>query len=244
MTDTAILRAFDREAGGYAERWDSSPLVRLWRGRVLARVLAAVPPGARVADVGCGIGTDARLLQAGGRRVMALDASDEMAAHARLRGVVAVAAPLHQAPVVLGGSYDAVLCNFGVLNCLASLTALTTVVDGLLGPGGQVFAVWMSRHCPADSLARLGHGRLPRRGRPQATVSGVEVPLRWWSVAQVVAALGPSMRVRRVEAIGLLNPPPDLGGTLGWRSTAEAVVASLPVLCRLGDHTLVHAVRS
>ncbi|MSQ00586.1 MAG: methyltransferase domain-containing protein [Myxococcales bacterium] len=244
VTDSTILRAFDREAGGYAERWDVSPLVQFWRGRVLARVLAAVPFGARVADLGCGIGTDARLLVAGGYRVMALDGSGEMVARARARGVPALVAPLAEAPSALGGGYDAVVCNFGVLNCLGSLAPLSAAVGGLLGPGGHIFLVWMSRHCPADSLARVRRGLRPRRGRRQATVAGVQVELTWWSVAEVVAALGRSVRVRRVEAVGLLDPPPDLGGRLGWRSAAEVRVASLPGLRHLGDHTLVHAVRS
>ncbi len=175
---------------------------------------------------------------------MGLDVSGEMVARSRAHGVDAVAAPLQDAHLALGGDYDAVLCNFGVLNCLPSLEPLAAAIGGILRPGGQVFLVWMSRHCPADSLARLRRGLLPRRGRRQANVSGVEVPLRWWSVGEVVTALGPAFRVRGIEAIGLLDPPPDVGGTLGWRSAAEITVALLPGLRHLGDHTLVHAVRS
>lgn len=240
-TDPAISRAFDREAGGYAARWERSPLVQYWRCRVLARVLGAVPAGGRVADLGCGPGADAAALSAAGLRVVGIDVSPGMVALARARGVAAEVGSWAEAPARLGGGHDACLSNFGVLNCLDSLGGLGAVVRALVRPGGHVVLVWMSRHCPAETVACLARGRRPRRGRPEADVRGVRVPLRWWSVAEVVAALGPGVTVRRVEALGLLDAPPDLGGRLGRRSAAEPWLSGWPGLRHLGDHTLLHA---
>ncbi len=240
-SDPTISRAFDRESWGYEARWECSPLVQFWRARVLGRVLAAVPPGGRIADLGGGTGADAVVLAAAGRFMRVADVSPGMVRVARSRGVDAVVADLADAPAVLGGGHDAVLANFGVLNCLPSLDGLGERVNGLVAPGGHVVLVWMSRHCPVDTLACLVRGRRPRRGRPSAEVGGLTVPLRWWSVAEVRAALPQGAEVLAVEAIGLFDPAPDLGGRLGRRSVWERRVATLPGLRALGDHTLLHA---
>ncbi len=232
-------RAFDREAQGYAERWDRSPIVPFWRGRVLARAAAATPPGGRIADLGLGTGTDALCLEAAGFEVCGIDASVGMVSVARARGINARFGGIEEASSLLGRDFDTVLCNFGVMNCLTTLSDLARELALLVRPGGRAVLVWMSPHCPADSCSRLLRLQRPRRGRPFAEVAGVQVPLSWWSLRQVKTSLKGEFDVVSAEAIGLLDPPPEFGGQPGWHTTFEPWIAGLPGLRLLGDHTLL-----
>ena len=188
--------------------------------------------------MGAGSGADAAVLAAAGCSVIAIEPSAGMRRVALERGVLARAGSFADAPALAGPGHDRVLLNFGVLNCFLSLDLLGPTLTALLRVGGRAVLVWMSRRCPVDTLSRLARGQRPRRGRPAAVVAGVSIPVRWWRVADIEAALGPAFRIRHVEAIGLLVPSPDLGGAPGRRSAFEPAVAALPVLRGWGDHTL------
>ena len=235
--------AFDLEAVGYVDRWDRSPIVRFWRSRVISRVVCGTEAGGRIADLGMGIGTDAFCLEAAGFHVVGLDGSPGMVAAARERGLTARLGDLRDAPALLGRDFDSVLCNFGVMNCLESLGCIQEVLTTILRPGGRAFLVWMTPHCPVEAIARLVRLQRPRRGRATANVAGVSVPLRWWSSGEVKKALKPSFCTLSVEAIGLFDPPPDLGGRPGWRTRMEPRFAAVPGLRALGVHTLLVAER-
>lgn len=235
-------RAFDRESEGYAARWDGSLIVPFWRARVLSRVLARTRPGGRIADLGLGTGSDARCLLAAGFGVAGIDASEGMVAAARSHGVDARFGRVEEASARLGGGFDTALCNFGVLNCLTTVSALSALARELallVRPGGTAVLVWMSRHCPADTTARLLRLQRPRRGRLSAQVSGVRIPIAWWSARDVQRVLEHDFSVVSLEAVGLLDPPPDVGGRPGRRTAFEPWIAQLPGLRRLGDHTLM-----
>lgn len=235
--------AFDREAAHYRRNWDSRPLVQIWRGRVLSAVLEGEGERLRVLDVGSGSGADSAVLRAAGCESLALEPSAGMRAVALERGVVALAGGLEQAAELASPDHDVVLLNFGVLNCVARIEELGATLARVLRVGGRVVLVWMSRHCPVESFARLARGQRPRRGRSTAIVAGQEIPVSWWSVGEVEAALGSAFRVRRVEALGLLVPAPDLGGCPGWRSEWDPWLSRWPILREWGDHTLLVAER-
>lgn len=183
-------------------------------------------------------------LIAAGHAVTAIDASPGMVAECRRRGVAAEVCTLADAPARFGPRFAAVLLDFGVLNCLPELRGFAAAIEGLVAPGGFVAAVWMSRSCPAETVARLRRGQRPRRGRPEAQVSGVAIPLTWWSSDEVARSLGPTWDIVHREAIGLLNPPPDVGGAPSRLTRWEPYFAGLPGLRDRGDHTLLILRRS
>jgi SAM-dependent methyltransferase len=233
--------AFDAEAVGYRENWNLRPIVRGWRGRVLAAVLEGRP--ARVLDLGAGSGADAAALAAAGCAVTAVEPSPGMRDTAATRGLPLLAGSVGALPDTVGADYDAVLLDFGVLNCLPSLEPLGADLRARLRVGGRVILVWMSPTCPVEALSRAMRLQRPRRGRPVARVAGHAVLVRWWRVADVRAALGAAFVVHRVEALGLLVPAPELGGRPGRRSAIEPWIARWPRIREWGDHTLLVAER-
>lgn len=134
--------AWDQEAATFDDEPDhglASPEVRsAWRDLLLS-VLPTAP--ARVADLGCGTGTLARLLVDEGYAVDGVDFSPEMIARARTkvpeaRFVTADAAT----PPLESGQYDAVLCRHVLWAMEDPATALARWFD-LLKPGGAAVLV-------------------------------------------------------------------------------------------------------
>jgi len=110
------------------------------------------PPGARVLDLGCGLGASAgRLAASRDLRVLGLDLSSSMLAAARRahHGLPLVRARAEAVPLA-GGSLNGVLCEC-VLSLTASPRAVLEECRRLLRPGGRlVLSDLYLREPPAD----------------------------------------------------------------------------------------------
>ena len=238
-------QAFDRHAPHYHRSWDDLPAVRWMRARQLARLQQLLPPPATLLDLGCGTGTDAALYIAAGYRVIGLDASPGMIAEARSQGVDARLHDLSSdAPWPLTPAdppADAVLSNFGALNCIPDLRPLRPRIQQHARPGAPLLLTLIGRFCPAERLRQLRHGRLlgalhGRRSGP-FPVEGVPVSVYLHPTDAVADALG--ARILHKEALGLLFPPPKPGDPLPALAEWDARLSPLPLLRHLGDHTFL-----
>lgn len=239
--NSLTLQAFDLHAGAYGA-WESHPTAQHWRARVLAVCARVMPDGARVLDVGGGTGVDARALMALGYRVVVAEPSAGMAAVARARGleVVDVGAERLADPALPIGAFDAALSNFGALNCVSDLPSFGRGLAARVRPGGAAVLVVMGPFALGEAAALVARGRLralARRRGPTVRFGGGEVALRWWTPRDLRAAL-PDFTLERVEALGAVQPPPDLHRGSATLRRLDDAVAALPGLRNLGDHTL------
>jgi SAM-dependent methyltransferase len=78
----ALASAYDALAAGFAARWFEMRLLEDMR-----RLVARLPPGGRVLDVGCGPGRDVAWLAEQGFAALGVDLSRGMLAEGRARGV-------------------------------------------------------------------------------------------------------------------------------------------------------------
>jgi ubiquinone/menaquinone biosynthesis C-methylase UbiE len=140
-----------------------------FRGRLRAQVLDGLAPGAPVVDVGCGTGTLASALAAGGAEVIGVDGDPEVLALARAkagaeavqwRKGTATALPLP------GESADRVVMSLLLhhLDAGAKRTALAEVVR-VLRPGGRLHVADWGR--PRDPLMRGAAWALQRLDGPE-----------------------------------------------------------------------------
>lgn len=128
-TDPQTLAVYAARAGEYARLFAEGP-----PSEHLAAFIAALPPGARVLDLGCGPGADSAQMAAAGHRPDPVDASPEMLALARDRGLPAREAHF-DAP--LTETYDAVWASFSLLHARrAELPSLLASIHAALVPGG------------------------------------------------------------------------------------------------------------
>src|SRR5919197_5976680 len=118
------MAAFDAAARSYDADFTTSRLGVWLRHRVWHVLEAACLPGQHVLELGCGTGEDAVWLAKRGVSVVATDASAMMLSvadrKARQAGVAdrVQLAQVDASRLTIGGTYDAALADFGVLNCV------------------------------------------------------------------------------------------------------------------------------
>lgn len=231
---------FDLHAPGYDRIWGGDPLARAFRDDVHATLARHLAPGSRVLDAGCGVGLDATRLLAAGHQVVAIDASPEMVAQARARGVPARVLPVEAAAEV--GPVDAALLDFGVINCAAA-PAVARALAGAVREGGVAVLVPMPRVHPTWMARRLLRGDLGgalERLRPvvEVPVAGGRVRTRYWSAGELVGAFSPWFELVEQRGLGFLSPPP--GSRLGPAlERMERPLRGLPGLRAVGDHLVL-----
>ncbi|MFD7984797.1 class I SAM-dependent methyltransferase [Kitasatospora indigofera] len=118
---------------------DPGHLAARWTESVLGRYAA----GRRVLDIGCGTGRDAAWLHAAGRRVVGIDTSAAMLAHARSRHPGPAYLHADMRGFDLGRTFDAAVClDSALLHCHTNddLDAFLASCRRHLAPGGLLVA--------------------------------------------------------------------------------------------------------
>jgi SAM-dependent methyltransferase len=264
----AATVAFDRLAPAY-DALVSGDSFRHQREQTHTAFRRWIKPGFRVLEIGCGTGLDTLFLAGLGARVVACDPSEEMLTRTRRRlaasaagdRVGLLACGLQTLPQFLDAldhaeGFDAVVSNFGALNCAPSLDGLGAIARRHLRPGGAIVLGLIGRHCLWETIYFTARGERGKAARRRAApvsvpVAGVEVPTFYHRNADVRACLGAGFSLDRAVGIGVAVPPPYLESR--WqqvpaiiRRAAAAVdhlAASWPLLNQLGDHTLTRWVK-
>lgn len=244
-----VSAAFDQLASEYDRLWTRSPVGHLQREAVWRHIGALFQPGQTVLDLGCGTGEDALRLMEAGLRVRAIDASGEMVRIARDRGVDAEILPIENCGL-LEGSFDAVLSNFGALNCVEDLESLREPLARMVRPGGYLAICLIGRFCAWETAWALLHcqpAKAFRRWR-NSVMSSLGIRVFYPSRKRVEAAFRPWFTLVSWCGIGLCVPPSYItglsGGVLQRLDAFDQRVAHWPVLRGLSDHRLFVFVRN
>lgn len=260
----ATTLAFDRLAPAY-DTLVSGDAFRHQRAQSHAAFARWLKPASRILEIGCGTGLDTVFLAGLGARVVACDPSEEMASRARRRldgaglgnGTALLPCGLEELPRFLDAldhaeGFDAIVSNFGALNCVPSLEALGVLGRRHLRPGGLVIVGVIGRSCLWEAVYFTLRGDRTSAARRRVRsaslpVAGVDVPTFYHEHSDVAAALGHGFSHRGTIGIGVLVPPPYLEPR--WRqlpqlvrrmvARADRIASAWPVLNRLGDHTLM-----
>ena len=253
---------FDALAATYDTSFTAPPLGTHLREAVWRRLDARFTPGDRVLELGCGTGEDAIHLARRGLRVMATDASAEMVEttrrKARATGLDGSIEVRHlpaedlAAGEALRGPFRGAFSNFGGLNCVADLGAVSRALAGRLRPRAPVLLCVMGPLVPWEWAWYLGHGE-PKKALRRLKPGGVAwrgLTVRYPSILALRRAFAPDFRTLRTSAIGALLPPTYveewirrhprlLAGLARWERRLER----MPPLPWLADHYLIELER-
>src|SRR5512143_1317786 len=127
-----IAEAFSRTAAKYDALTDDNPHLTRLRNKVYAHVGRHVAQGSRILELNAGTGIDAVALAQQGYILHATDISPVMRASARnkveqlgLQGQISVQnCSYERLDQVEAAPYDAILSNFGGLNCIPDLSVV------------------------------------------------------------------------------------------------------------------------
>jgi SAM-dependent methyltransferase len=256
-----LAPAYDALASGEAFQWQ--------RRQTHAAFTEWIRPGFRVLEIGCGTGVDTEFLANLGARVVACDPSEEMLSRTKRRLANAglgdragiLSCGLQDLPHFLdildhAEGFDAVVSNFGALNCAPSLDALGVIGGRHLRDGGTLAIGLMGRTCLWETMYFTALGDRVRAARRRAAnvavaVAGIDVPTFYHRTSDVGAALGAAFSCEATIGIGVLVPPPYLEPRwqqvpLSLRRIAagvDRVIGSWPLVNHLGDHTLTRWVK-
>jgi ubiquinone/menaquinone biosynthesis C-methylase UbiE len=256
--------AFNRLAADY-DRLASGELFDHQRRRTHTLFEQWVPAGGRVLEIGCGTGLDTVFLARRGNEVVACDPSTEMqrlalgraSASGLGRRVQVIDCGLQNLPSLLdalgGIRFDAVVSNFGALNCVGDLAPLRSITTMHLRPGGSLLLCVMGRHCLWEMAYLWATGRSAQRRRSgtRVPVAGIDVPTYYHATDDLRRSLGDDISLTHVFGVGVLSPPPYLESrwqrapalVRGAVTGADRLVSSWPIVSRCGDHVLTRWVK-
>lgn len=189
-----IVSPFDPIAARYAALWSDTPRGRAQREQVWREIDSLFSLCDRVLDLGCGTGDDAVHLMSRGVNVLGIDSAPGMIEIARSRGVEARQIAIEEL-ASLKGSFDAAISNFGALNCVTDLGAVSESLAGLVRPRGKLALCVLSRYC-----WRTDWRHLIQRWSGHTRWRGIDVYYR--NAVSIQQAFAPQFRFQRRVSIG------------------------------------------
>jgi trans-aconitate methyltransferase len=186
----------------------------------------AAQPGERILDLGCGDGQLTERLAAAGAVVRGVDASAQMVAAARARGVAADEASAEALPYA-DGEFDAVFSN-AVLHWVRDQDAMMREVRRVLRPGGR-FVAEMGGHGNVAALYVALVAVLERHGYGE-----LENGVNYYPTPEAYTRRleGAGFRVERIALIPRPTPL-EKDGMAGWlRTFRRGVLEKLPEALR------------
>jgi ubiquinone/menaquinone biosynthesis C-methylase UbiE len=251
----AIDRGFSAKALVYDDYGADHPVILWARAQVRDHLTSLVAPGASVLELAAGTGADAVYLAERGYRVHATDLAEGMVAETRRKiaarklgdRMTAQRLSFTELERTEGGPYDLVFSNFGGLNCVPDLRAMTQGLPRVLRPGGFVTTVIMPPVCPWELLQALrGDFRTAFRrlhpGGVMARVASAYFMTYYFRPRQVLRAFGPGYRRVAIRGLSVFSPPSYLeqfsrGHPRLFRHLTglDERFASLPLLNAMGD---------
>nr|WP_240732421.1 MULTISPECIES: class I SAM-dependent methyltransferase [Dyella] len=252
-------RAFDSVAADYDGPRGNNELIQRMRATMWATVQQRVPTGGALLDLGCGTGLDALEFARLGYQVLATDWSPAMVGRTQARAafaglesrLLAEHVGTHQLDRIQD-EFDGIYSNFGPLNCVPDLRAVSRECARLLRPGGTLVFSVIGRLCPWEVVHYVMRGRLRRaaiRGRRGPTAVGMNKHTIWTSYytpREFYRAFAGDFALERYQAMSLFMPPPYLVdyyrrhrrwcNAMGW---LDDRLGALPLLRGMGDHFLI-----
>jgi SAM-dependent methyltransferase len=258
VTGEPVVTAFDTLAVDYDRTFTDTDLGRLLRARVWNVLDRAIAPGSRVLELNCGTGEDAIYLSQRGMTVVATDVAREMVDTTRAkvaqRGVARVEVrqlAIEDVGTIGGDAFDAVLSNFGGLNCVDDLHAVAADLAQVVRPGGSAVLVLMGPVVPWEWAWYLSHGQPTRAFRRlRGPVEWRGITVHYPSIRSTTRAFEPHFQLVATEPIGVAIPPtyaepwlrrhPRL---LERLDSVDRGLSRVPGAARIADHYLVHLER-
>jgi ubiquinone/menaquinone biosynthesis C-methylase UbiE len=257
--------AFDGIAQDYDRIFTHSLLGRAHRSLVHSVLRRHLRKGQRVLDLNCGTGEDAIYLASLGVPVLACDISVRMVEVARQKAECSgygsivelmVCANEQLANLADRGPFDAILSNFGGLNCTADLAQVASELSRLVRPGGRIFLCMINRSCAWEILwyATRGNWRKAFRrlspGGTRASIGGTNLDVRYPSVSDMRRAFAPLFRLESWSGIGVVLMPSGLASGFQERKwlidllkRIDRWLGALPLFRGFADHILFEFVR-
>jgi ubiquinone/menaquinone biosynthesis C-methylase UbiE len=256
--------AFDTLAENYDAHFTQSHIGRAQRDVVWREAVVAFEGRHTILELNCGTGEDALFLASRGHRVTALDASRAMIDRASMRkeceapnaAVHFQFLPTEHLAALPSTYFDAIFSNFSGLNCVSDLREVAEQLAQRTQPGAPALLCISTRVCLWETAWFLLHGEIRKAirrwsGHSTAVLNGVDVTVHYPTVAEFSEAFAPHFKLRSCTGVGIFVPPSYIEPwmqrhprLLALMARVDRMACHLPILRTLGDHVLLHFVRT
>jgi ubiquinone/menaquinone biosynthesis C-methylase UbiE len=256
--------AFDTLAENYDTDFTRSSIGRVQRDAVWRKAVEVFRGELSILELNCGTGEDALFLASQGHRITALDASRAMIDRASQRKeneAPDATADFRLLPTEYLGAlpptrFGAVFSNFSGLNCVEDLREVALQLARRTNTGSRALLCFSTRFCLWESAWYLLHGKWRKAvrrwsGHSAAVLNGVDIDVHYPTVRDIAKAFAPYFALVSTTGIGIFVPPSYLESTmrrfprlLAALAATDRIACRLPVLRTLGDHVLLHFVRT
>jgi ubiquinone/menaquinone biosynthesis C-methylase UbiE len=222
--------------------------------------LKYIPKGSSILELNAGTGVDAVFLAEQGYKVYATDISDVMINEIQAKvkeqkaktSLKTETLSFDEISAIIENDFDAVVSNFGGLNCINDFSKLSGDIAAKLKPNGLFIAVVMNKICPWEMffyIVTLKFGEAFRRFRKNgimAELNGEKVLTYYFTPGEFTAAFSRNFTKVKLYSLGLKTPPPYLLGIYNrlkplvkfWMKLDE-IFMGLPILNQMGDHFII-----
>ncbi len=220
--------------------------------------LKYIPKESNILELNAGTGVDAVFLAENGYKVFASDISEVMIDILKTKGksekamIEAKTLSFDEISTIAENNFDAVVSNFGGLNCINDFSKLSNDLAAKLKPNGLFIAVVMNKICPWEIfyyIITLKFGEAFRRFKKQgimAELNGEKVLTYYFTPGEFTAAFSRNFTKVKLFSLGLKTPPPYLLGIYNrlkplvklWMKL-DKIFMGLPILNLMGDHFII-----
>lgn len=260
MSTSKTKSAFNAIAADYDLRDNQNPILKWMRKLVHGVYLKYIPAGGKILELNAGTGIDAVFLAEKGYSVYATDISDEMINEIKAKikkqktkiSIKTEVLSFDEISAITENNFDAVVSNFGGLNCINDFSKLSGDIASKLKPNGLLIAVVMNKLCLWEIFyytlsLKLGEAfRRFRKNGIMAELNGEKVLTYYFTAGEFAAAFSRNFSKVKLYSLGLKTPPPYLLGIYNrlkpivklWMKLDELLMA-LPVFNQMGDHFII-----
>lgn len=259
MQAESVNRAFSKQSAHFDDEDRANAVLVDLRKQVYDHVSRYLRPSSHILELNAGTGIDAFHFAALGHRVLATDLSDGMIRqiqekidlHPHSQAVRCRQLSYDQLDALEEKNFDHVFSNFGGLNCIEDLNAVTQHLPALLKPGAYVTWVIMPPVCFWEWFVlikgrpQVAFRRFKKGGAP-SHLEGEYFQTYYHSLSRIKAAFGPSFRLVAAEGLAALSPQPHRGdfparhpATYRLLRKADALVRNHYPFNRWADHIIV-----
>ena len=213
--------AFSKQSVLFDEIEKENEIIHELRGRFYEAIRKHVKPGGRILELNCGTGIDAVALAQQGFFIHATDVSAGMLYQLRKKikelnlsdQIATQQISFLHLDALNKGPFDAIVSNFGGLNCTDKLNDVIRSFSSLLNEGGIVVLVVMPRVCLMELLTmlkgnfKLAFRRWKRNGTP-ARIEGETFLTYYYSASRIKRVFGKKYHCLRQQGWCSMMPMP------------------------------------
>ena len=216
-----VSEAFSRQSEIFDKYEEQNEILKWMRYVTRTHVLRHLKNGDEILEINSGTGLDAVFFAGKGFKVHCTDISEGMLKKLRSkinnynfsRLITWQQLSFTELDKLSGRVFDYLFSNFGGLNCSSDLKSVFIHFKKILKPQSKVTLVIIPPFCPWE-LALLLKGnfktafRRLRKNGVAANIEGVNFQTYYYSVSDVIKALGPDFRIVEVQGLASVSPPP------------------------------------